>query len=148
MVMKFACNQRSDGDVGYAGLARGKRQPEFIEGVRALFFADGIEPRDEIGREELGDGLPECIGARPGEQHLHLRVPALDPVIEIDSKDADVDGFDDVLVELLEPLEVGDLLLESAIELRVLNGDADVAGQRFEHLHLFAGEKVSISCAA
>ena len=88
------------------------------------------------------------LGARPGVHALHLRVPALDAVVEVDGEDADVDGFDDVLVELLQALELGDLLLQAAIELRVLDGDADVAGQRFEHLHVFAGEEVAVVGAA
>ena len=51
-------------------------------------------------------------------------------------------------MELLQPFEVGDLLLQAAIELRVLDGDADVAGQRLEQLHVFAGEEVAIVRAA
>ena len=51
-------------------------------------------------------------------------------------------------MELLEAFELGDLLFEAAIELRVLNGDADVAGERFEQLHVFAGEEVAIVGAA
>ena len=88
------------------------------------------------------------FGARLGVHDLHLRVPALDAVFEVDGEDADVDGFDDVLVELLEALELGDLLLEAAVELGVLDGDADVAGEGFEQLHVFAGEEVAVVGAA
>ena len=47
-------------------------------------------------------------------------------------------------MELLEPFEVGDLLFQTAIELCVLDGDADVTGQRLQQLHIFAGKEVSI----
>src|SRR5207244_12226014 len=45
-------------------------------------------------------------------QLLDLRVPALDPVLQIDRQDPDVDRFDDVLAELLEPLVFFDLALQ------------------------------------
>ena len=67
---------------------------------------------------------------------------------EVDGEDADVDGFDDVLVELLEPLEFADLLLQARVEAGVLERDADVAGQRFEQLDVFAGKKVAAQRAA
>ena len=69
---------------------------------------------------------------------LHLRVPALDTVVEVDGEDTDVDRFDDVFVELLQALELGNLLLEALVKLRVLDGDADVAGEGFQQLHVFA----------
>ena len=68
--------------------------------------------------------------------------------VEVDGEDADVDGFDDVFVELLEALELGDLGLEALVELGVLDGDADVAGERFEQLHVFGREEVAIMGAA
>ena len=55
-------------------------------------------------------------------------------LVEIDGEDANVDGLDDVFVELLQPLVLGDLLLERGVETRILNGDANVAGERFEQL--------------
>ena len=103
---------------------------------------------DEVGREDGGERLAQSLGAGLGVHDLHLRVPAFDAVVEIDGEDADVDGFDDVLVELLEALELGDLLLEAAVELGVLDGDADVAGERFEQFHVFAGEEVAVVGAA
>jgi len=57
-----------------------------------------------------------------------LRVPALDAVFEIDGEDADVDGLDDVFVELFEAFELADLRLETGVEAGALEGDADVAG--------------------
>ena len=94
------------------------------------------------------DALAEGFGAAEGVHGLHLRVPALDAVVEVDGEDADVDGFDDVLVELLQALELADLLFEARVEAGVLQGDADVAGQGLEQLDIFAGEEVAAHGAA
>ena len=67
---------------------------------------------------------------------------------EIDGEDADVDGLDDVLVEFLQPLELADLFFEPRVEAGVLERDADVAGQGFEQLDIFAGEEVAADGAA
>ena len=50
-------------------------------------------------------------------------------VIEVDGEDTDVDRLDDVFVEFLEALELADLELKRSVELGILNGDADVAGE-------------------
>ena len=39
-------------------------------------------------------------------------------------------------------------MLEPGVELGVLDGDADVAGQGFEHFHVLAGEEVALSGTA
>ena len=75
-------------------------------------------------------------------------VPALDAVFQIKGEDADVDGFDDVFVEFLQPFELADLFFEPRIEAGILQRDADVAGQRLEQLHVFAGEEVAADGAA
>src|SRR5277367_2521587 len=77
-------------------------------------------------------------------QLFHLRVPALDAVFEVDCEDADVDRLDDVLVKLFQALKLSNLLLQPAVELSILNCDADVAGERLQQLHIFAREEVSI----
>ena len=48
----------------------------------------------------------------------------------------------------LQALELDNLLLQAAVELRVLDGDADVAGQRLQQLHVLAGEEVAFVGAA
>ena len=96
------------------------------------------------GAKFLADGF----GAAERVHGLHLRIPALDAVVEIDGENAHVDGFDDVLVELLEALELADLLFQPRIEAGVLEGDADVAGQRFEQLNVFARQEVAAQRAA
>jgi hypothetical protein len=95
-------------------------------------------------RQRLADGF----FAAQGVHGFHLRVPALDAVFEIDGEDADIDGFDDVFVELLEAFELADLLFEARVEAGGLEGDADVAGQGFEQFDVFAGEEVTADGAA
>ena len=87
--------------------------------------------------------LADGFSAAEGVHGFHLRVPAFDAVVEIEGEDADVDGLDDVLVEFLEALELGDLFFEAGVEAGVLQGDADVAGEGFEQLDIFAGEEVA-----
>jgi len=60
----------------------------------------------------------------------------------------DVDGLDDVLVEFLEALVLDDFFFEAGVEGGVLQGDADVAGQGFEQLHILAGEEIAALAAA
>ena len=38
-----------------------------------------------------------------------------------------------------------DLLLQRGVQARVLDGDADVAGQRFQQLDVFAGEEIALA---
>jgi hypothetical protein len=116
--------------------------------VRALLFAHAVEAGNKVFGEDLGHRATQHFGPRHGVHALHLGVPALDTVFEIDGKDADVNRLDDVLVELLEPLEFADLLFEPLIELGVLNGDSDVAGERFQQFHILAGEKIAVVGAA
>ena len=91
---------------------------------------------------------PERLGAAESVHGLHLRIPAFDAVVEVDGEDAHVDGFDDVLVELLQALELDDLFFQARIEAGILEGDADVAGQGFEQLDVFARQKVAAQRAA
>ncbi len=100
--------------------------------------------RGEDGTKFLADGF----GAAESVHGLHLRVPAFDAVVEIEGQDADVDGFDDVFVELLETLELADFFFEPRVEAGVLEGDADVAGQRFQQFNVFAREEVAADGAA
>ncbi len=120
-------DKRRDSDVGNADVSVWQDEAELVEGVGTVLFAHTVEAGDEVSRENRGDGLMEDVDAPLGVHALHLGVPALDAVVEVDGEDSDVDGFDDVLVELLEAFELGDLLLEAAVELRVLDRDADVA---------------------
>ena len=145
---EIAREQGSDGDVGGALLAGAGGQGELVEVMHALLVAEAFQSLDELRREDGAKRLADGLGAAEGVHGLHLRVPAFDAVVEIEGQDADVDGLDDVFVELLEPLEFADLFFQAGIEAGVLQGDADVAGQRFEQFDVFAGEEVAADGAA
>ncbi len=92
--------------------------------------------------------LAEGFAAADRVHGFHLRVPALDAVFEIEGEDADIDGFDDVLVEFLQAFELADLFFQACVEAGVLQRDADVAGQRLEQFNVFAGKEVAADGAA
>src|SRR5262249_3448475 len=54
----------------------------------------------------------------------------------------------DVFVEFFQALILGDLLFEALIEAGIFGGDANVASERFEQLHVFAREKIAFAGAA
>ena len=113
-----------------------------------MLAAEAVELLQELGGEDVAEVAAEGVGARGGVHDFHLGVPALDAVFEVDGEDADVDGLDDVFVEVAETLEVEHLLFEATVELGVLDGDADVAGEGLEELHVFGGKEVAVAGAA
>ena len=145
---EVAREQRRDGDVGGAQLAGARGEPELVEMMHAGLIAEAVEGLDELRRKDRVQRLADGFGAAQRVHRFHLRVPALDAVVEIEREDADVDGLDDVLVELLQALELADLLFEARVEAGVLQRDADVAGQRLEQLDVFAGEEIAADGAA
>ena len=143
--------QRGDRDVGDSGLTGGKSEAKFVQVVRPacrLVAADGFKASHEVRRQNRSQRLAQSLLARAGEEHFHLRIPAFDATFQIDGKDADVDRFNDVLVEILQLLEFVDLRFKSTVKLRVLDRDTDISGERFENLHVFGGEEVAIVGAA
>ena len=88
--------------------------------------------------------MRQRLPPRQRVHHFHLRVPALDAVFHVERHDADVDGFDDVLVEILQALVLRHFLLQRSVEPAVLDGDAEIAAERFEQLHVFAGKVVAL----
>ncbi len=111
--------------------------------MNPLLIAKAVDRVHKLRRKHGAQRLADRFSAAQRIHSFHLRVPALDPIVQVDGKDSHVDRLDDVLVELLQPLELADLLLQPRIETRVLQSDADVAGQRFQQFHVFARKKVS-----
>ena len=99
---------------------------------------------DEFRREDAAHGLRESLPSRQGVHDFHLRVPALDAVFHVERHDAHVDGFHDVFVEVLEALVLRHLLLQRRVEAAVLDGDAEIAAEGLEQLHVFAGKVVAL----
>src|SRR5215469_12402045 len=145
--LEVAVEQGSDGDIRSAKLGTWRWQPELVERRRSLLGANAIELGDEFDREDLGERTAESVGARRGEHDFHLRIPAFDAILKIDCKDTDVDRLHDVLVEVVEALELEDLALEAAVKLGILDRNADVAGERLEQHHVFAGKEVTLDGA-
>ena len=98
----------------------------------------------KLGREDSIERLGESLPARQGIHHFHLRVPALDAVLHVERHDAYVDGFDDILVEILEALVLSNFLLQRGIELCVLDRNAKVSTERLQEFDVFAGEEVPL----
>src|SRR5207245_10061800 len=73
-----------------------------------------------------------------------LRVPRFDPVRQIHRQHTHADGLDNVLVEILQPLVLGDFLFQRRVQPGVLDGDADVPGKGLEQFHVFAGQKITL----
>ena len=92
--------------------------------------ADAVELIHEFVREQIVQAAADGSFASDAGQLLHLGVPTLHPVFQVSRQDADVDGFDDVLAELFEPLVLLDLAGQRTVEARILDGDGYVAGQR------------------
>ena len=61
---------------------------------------------------------------------------------------ADVDRFDDVLAEFLQPLVFFDLLLQRTVEPAILDRDRDIAGKRDQQLEVVAGKEIALVRAA
>ena len=101
----------------------------FVEGVGPVVETNAVDLAQEVSRKNSRERLSQDIGAREAKENLHTAVPTFDVIIEVDCKDADVDRFDDVLVELFQALELPDLPLQSAIKLGVLNRDPDIASE-------------------
>ncbi len=103
-----------------------------------------IEQFAQLGREKLGERTAQSRVAWDARQPLDLRVPALHAIVQIRRQYPDVDGLDDILAELLQPLVFLYLALQRAVQPRVLDRDADVAGQRSEQLHIVARKEVAL----
>ena len=145
---KIAREQRSDSDVGGAHLAGARGEGELIVMMDALLVAEAVESVDKLGGEDRTQLLPDGLAAAEGVHGLHLRVPAFDALVQIESKDADVDGLNDVFVEFLEALEFADFFFEPRVKAGVLECDADVAREGFEQFNIFAGEEIAADGAA
>ena len=117
---EVARQQRRDGDVGGALFAGAGGERELVEVMHAGLVAEAVERLDELGGEDAAKRLADGLGAAQRIHGFHLRVPALDAVVQIEGQNAHVDGFDDVLVELLQPLELADLFFEARVEAGVL----------------------------
>ena len=83
-----------------------------------------------------------CLRAWRGVHHFHLRVPRFDAVFEINPSTPTL-STRRFLVEILQPLVLARLLLQRSVKPPVLNGDAEVSGERLNQFHVLAGEEIA-----
>ncbi len=114
---------------------------ELVKVMHALLVAETVNRIDKFRRENGAKCLAQRLGAAQRVHRLHLRIPALDAIVEVDRKNAHVDRFDNVFVEFLQALELADLVLQACVKPRILQRDSDVARKRFQQLHVFADRK-------
>src|SRR6266849_6094923 len=109
-----------------------------------LFIAPRGDFLGKFFRQERAQLAAHGVLALYAEELLHARVPGLDHAAKIDGQHADVQRFDDVFAEILEPRNLQSLLFERRIELGVVQGHSDVAGDGVHQLDVIAGQEITI----
>src|SRR5208282_3063820 len=142
--LELARDQRRDGNIDGPHFAGWSLEAELVKVVNARVLPRAIELFNELDGENSLQRLRQSLPARNRVHHYHLRIPALDAILHIESHHANVDGFDDVLVEILQTLVLGGFLLQGGIKLAILDRDAEISAQGFKQLHVFAGEEIAL----
>src|SRR5258708_1472493 len=109
-----------------------------------LFVAPRGDFRGKLFREERAQLVADGVLALHAEELLHACVPGRDHPADIDGYHANVQGFDDVFTEILEARDLQGFLLQGRIELGVVQGYGDVAGDGLHQLDVVAGEEITI----
>ena len=118
----------------YRNIEHGRRRNfacghlEFVDVVDACFVTNRIQVVHQFGGKQFAQ--PPANGSfasNPGG-FLQLIVPTLDAIFKVRRKDSDVNRFDDILAEFLQPLIFIRLALQTAIKPRIFYSDAHVAG--------------------
>src|SRR5439155_21409207 len=141
---EIARQQRRDGDVGDAGVARRRSQAELVQIVNAGILPHAVKLLHQRAGQYFANGTAERLRAGQGVHHFHLRVPGLDVVVQIHRQHTYADGFHDVFVEVFERLVGQRLVLQRGIKPGVLDSNADVSRQRLQQLNVFAGEEIAL----
>ena len=110
-----------------------------------LVFGAKFDFRDEIGGQKIGKFASNCGGARNSEQIFQLRIPRFHHAVMCHCENAHVQRFHNVFAEVFEALDLNRFLLERAIQLRVIESDGDVTGDRKKKLNVFAGKKIAVN---
>ena len=101
---------------------------KLVDIVNSGLAANTVELFHEIRRKKIGKFPAHRVISVHAGKLFQLAVPAFHPIFEIGRQNSDVDRFDDILAEFLQPLVLRNLALERAVERRVFNGDADISG--------------------
>src|SRR5580700_7480303 len=103
---------------------------------------------DQILRENLRKFVVQRLRAGNRQQVLQLRIPGLDAVFEIDGEYANFQGFDNILAEVLEALDLHGFLFEGVVQARILDGDSNVSGDGEKKLEVVAGKVIAVHSLA
>ena len=127
-----------------ATAGRGRLQHEFVDVVDAGLAAHPVELLGRVRRGTVRASRRPTACSRVMPVSCSICVFQLsDPIFQVRRQNSDVDRFDDVLAEFLEPLVLLDLALQGAVQRRVLDRDADVAGQRQQQFHVDARQIIA-----
>src|SRR6266567_895177 len=124
--VRFAYQWR-DGDV------QRKRFPVMLE---SLFIDAGnlflVSPRGDFARQFFRQQRTELASdgflARHAKKLLHARVPGFHQAFQINRQHPDVEGFHDILAEVLETSDLQGFLFERTVKLCVVEGHGKITG--------------------
>ena len=145
---EVAREQRGDGDVGGALLAGAGGQRELVEVMHALLVAEAVHGFDELSGEDRTQVLAEASARLSAYM---ASICAFQLSMRSSRSTARMPTLMDSTMFSLNSLRRSNsaiFIFEPRVEAGVLEGDADVAGQRLEQLDVFAGEEVAAQRAA
>ena len=113
--VELSGDQGCNGNIGGAGVAGGRMQAELVEVVNAGVLPHAVKLFHEQRRKNVAELFAKHLGPRHGIHHFHLRIPGFHPVFQVNRQHAYVDGFHNVLIEILEPLVLAGFLFQRGI---------------------------------
>ena len=117
---------------------------EFVEAGDALIAGARRNFRHQIGRKHVLELAADGFVARHADQPLKLRIPGFHRAAEIHGQHADVQRFDDIFREILEPLDLRRFLFQGGVELGIVERDGQIAGDGEQQLDVLARQKVAV----
>ena len=109
--------------------------------VRQLAAAGAIAPvgLGERTPEDRPERLP--LSCDPGaDEQLQAPIPPQDVIVHVDHEQRVRQRLDDAVVELVQPLDLGGLAAELAVQPRVLDRGGRLRGDGAEQRHVLAAE--------
>src|SRR5229473_7031348 len=145
-LIRFA-DQRSDRDVQSKQFAL-VMESLLIDAGNLFLVTPGGNFARQFFRQQRAELATNRFLACHSKQLLHARVPGFNDAVKIDGEHADIQGFDDVFAEILEACDFERFLFERAVELRVVQSDSNIPGNRLDQFDVVARQKIPINCLA
>src|SRR6185436_12277983 len=117
---------------------------DFFE-TPAIFSQHLLQRVGKIFGEQILDAFPNCRIATEIEDVFERRVESCNSPVEIDREQANVNRFDNRLVEFLQQLQLRRALLLILVEQTVFNRDCDVARNRAQNLDVLGRKQPTIN---